>query len=697
MFWSHEVLGPKAPLGVVWFVAHGRRLSRARLLGVNVSRCCEQILNPTVPLSLRLSGILAGGVVQIYAKQVTFLHYDSSEVARKIRDMELREQNDLPQKHHHPHAHADPLSLPALAQFRSRLQPQAPNGDHYHPDLEGETITADDLFFETPDVQSASRAALLEEEMWEFALGPQDRLTFEHPSSARALTTTTSTGTGTGNHAAPLEDVWANRHLQDLGPDQEFLATDLDPVFGQGDAIFDPMHLVDHNNPLTNGLDAGVDGIDGMHAVPPLHPDEHDHPRVVDGVPLPRRRQKRLKVTTATAQDHHLATLIPNHEYRHWCRERSDIVLNSRPRAAEVHPRKFTKLVLGEAGATRATRDLLGEWVAQAPGICFFPSLPAVVTAHPAGPTGPGTHPHPRPHLDHHQDGDLYHDHHQDYHQDNHELYQNPLYDGQGGTEPGPLPAPVRSETRSGSSVEVERLREALAAPDTRIGRRWLGLDVGGSGDREGLPGSRVDSAATASGEAEGPEEGSGDGERRPPRSRPRPRSDVALDGDLVGGIEGDLGPDFDDVALHIGRVSHRVNLDGGRGGRGSSGLRSQSQSQFQLLEETERDGTQSTPGSRSTVSQDGVGPATWAVVNFLHSHFDRDNDQDEDENVEASPLSMFQLAQGLRRGEAARFFYQLCMGHTLNLVHVSQETPYGDLLVRPGMRTPVRPAGEAR
>ncbi|KAH0667030.1 hypothetical protein KY285_028236 [Solanum tuberosum] len=61
MFYSHQLLARKAPLGQIWMAAtlHSK-LNRKKLSKLNIINICEQILNPSVPMALRLSGILMG-------------------------------------------------------------------------------------------------------------------------------------------------------------------------------------------------------------------------------------------------------------------------------------------------------------------------------------------------------------------------------------------------------------------------------------------------------------------------------------------------------------------------------------------------------------------------------------------------------------------------------------------------------------
>ncbi|KAM4104202.1 hypothetical protein ACJW30_06G139100 [Castanea mollissima] len=71
MFYSHQLLARKAPLGQIWMAAtmHAK-INRRKLDKLNIIKICEEILNPSVPMALRLSGILMGGVVIVYERKV---------------------------------------------------------------------------------------------------------------------------------------------------------------------------------------------------------------------------------------------------------------------------------------------------------------------------------------------------------------------------------------------------------------------------------------------------------------------------------------------------------------------------------------------------------------------------------------------------------------------------------------------------
>jgi len=79
MFYSTDLLGKKSPLGIIWMAAHkSGKISKGKILAVNISSICRKILEPDVPLSLRLTGILVCGSVIIYKRQVDFLCEDST-------------------------------------------------------------------------------------------------------------------------------------------------------------------------------------------------------------------------------------------------------------------------------------------------------------------------------------------------------------------------------------------------------------------------------------------------------------------------------------------------------------------------------------------------------------------------------------------------------------------------------------------
>ncbi|KAG8644865.1 sister chromatid cohesion 1 protein 1 [Manihot esculenta] len=87
MFYSHQLLARKAPLGQIWMAAtmHAK-INRKKLNKLNIIQICEQILNPSVPMALRLSGILMGGVVIVYERKVKLLYDDVTRLLVEINE-----------------------------------------------------------------------------------------------------------------------------------------------------------------------------------------------------------------------------------------------------------------------------------------------------------------------------------------------------------------------------------------------------------------------------------------------------------------------------------------------------------------------------------------------------------------------------------------------------------------------------------
>ncbi|XP_044409170.1 sister chromatid cohesion 1 protein 1 isoform X1 [Triticum aestivum] len=87
MFYSHQLLARKAPLGQIWMAAtlHAK-INRKRLDKLDIIKICEEILNPSVPMALRLSGILMGGMVIVYERKVKLLYDDVSRLLIEINE-----------------------------------------------------------------------------------------------------------------------------------------------------------------------------------------------------------------------------------------------------------------------------------------------------------------------------------------------------------------------------------------------------------------------------------------------------------------------------------------------------------------------------------------------------------------------------------------------------------------------------------
>ncbi|VVB13335.1 unnamed protein product [Arabis nemorensis] len=115
MFYSHQLLARKAPLGQIWMAAtlHAK-INRKKLDQLDIIQICEEILNPSVPMALRLSGILMGGVVIVYERKVKLLLDDVTRLRVEIngawRTKPVQDPTLLPKGK--THARKEAVTLP---------------------------------------------------------------------------------------------------------------------------------------------------------------------------------------------------------------------------------------------------------------------------------------------------------------------------------------------------------------------------------------------------------------------------------------------------------------------------------------------------------------------------------------------------------------------------------------------------------
>ena len=66
-------------------MAHGKKIAKKSLQGIQISEICKRILAPDVPQSLRLQGILIGGVTLVFSRQQMYLLEDLQEMVVSFR------------------------------------------------------------------------------------------------------------------------------------------------------------------------------------------------------------------------------------------------------------------------------------------------------------------------------------------------------------------------------------------------------------------------------------------------------------------------------------------------------------------------------------------------------------------------------------------------------------------------------------
>ncbi|XP_024524272.1 sister chromatid cohesion 1 protein 1 [Selaginella moellendorffii] len=96
MFYSHQLLSKKGPFGQIWIAATVHpKMNRKRTDQIDIEESCMQIINPVVPLALRLSGILMGGIVRIYNHKVKFLYGKAMVYFLCFRSHSFLDQDDV--------------------------------------------------------------------------------------------------------------------------------------------------------------------------------------------------------------------------------------------------------------------------------------------------------------------------------------------------------------------------------------------------------------------------------------------------------------------------------------------------------------------------------------------------------------------------------------------------------------------------
>eukprot|EP01132_Coremiostelium_polycephalum_P006732 gene6732-8348_t len=99
MFFSQIVLAKKGPLAKIWLAGHwDTKMTKTQIFKTNIPKSIKHILQPHLPMALRMSSHLLLGVVRIYSKKAKYLLDDCSEAVIKLKDLaKTLSKIDLPQ------------------------------------------------------------------------------------------------------------------------------------------------------------------------------------------------------------------------------------------------------------------------------------------------------------------------------------------------------------------------------------------------------------------------------------------------------------------------------------------------------------------------------------------------------------------------------------------------------------------------
>ncbi|KAH7667556.1 Rad21/Rec8-like protein N-terminal [Dioscorea alata] len=330
MFYSHQLLARKAPLGQIWMAAtmHAK-INRRKLDKLDIIKICEEILNPSVPMALRLSGILMGGVVIVYERKVKLLYDDVTRFLIEIN--EAWKVKAVP----------DPTVLPKgkmQAKYEAVTLPA-------NIDMEmGQTTSFSGTFVSSPKFQ---RMQLDDLDEYYINIDPrEDNLEPHHQAEAANITLFDDFGSG------PAERDFYNRFERfDIGEDEE------NPNFNAQEAPQPQVQstlssmLGDHSqaptNPLTSSLhpenplgDIAVRSHQWEEAEEQQE-DRNDFTQVTENVQrrAPLKRKKKQEIIMDNEQ-----IMIPGSIYQSWLHNASNIISKRGRKIKPFNPILSTKI-----------------------------------------------------------------------------------------------------------------------------------------------------------------------------------------------------------------------------------------------------------------------------------------------------------------------------------------------------------------
>ncbi|EFA86705.1 hypothetical protein PPL_00508 [Heterostelium album PN500] len=86
MFFSQIVLAKRGPLAKIWLAGHwDKKLTKKNIFKTNIPKSIRYIINPHLPMALRMTSHLLLGVVRIFSKKVKFLLDDCGDAVARFK------------------------------------------------------------------------------------------------------------------------------------------------------------------------------------------------------------------------------------------------------------------------------------------------------------------------------------------------------------------------------------------------------------------------------------------------------------------------------------------------------------------------------------------------------------------------------------------------------------------------------------
>ncbi|XP_024370677.1 sister chromatid cohesion 1 protein 1 [Physcomitrium patens] len=653
MFYSHHLLSKKHPMGQIWIAATIRaNINRSRAAKINIEQICKQILNPPVPLALRLSGILMGGIVHIYNRKVCFLYEDLNAFLMKIkieaaRDA-VKDRTTLPKRKYHAKYENitmdDGFQISDQSIERCRRASSVP--------LQEATNTTEEMFFVFPDAVN---------------------INIEDHSSPR------------DHFQAAIEDIT----LQDYSPEdldglrKSVSSISVDSILGATDDHLPEFQLPrmrpypnnnlceDHVLDSVNPDNRPPDLSGALHTIfeeqlpePDINRNSIDLAEEGSSKPTRERRQRKRKRNVRALIYDGTTTEIPKKMFTLWLNDRSDIVDRSTLNQVEKTNKKLAAAVLRNWTLPSVCVSLK---LKSGPEPVWAPALQKMWSLAISAPStadlgeksahsGPSTQRASLPSSDSKQNSPM----EIDFPQETAFTMEN---DFRTGVEISPL-------TDQPSLGSVEKLRAALQTPSTGSQEEFIGnkfglrtpglfapLTTDGKSSKRSMPTSQTGTGSL-----------SYDSEGELPTSGKSKRSRSSAQGirSMSPAVSGEL-PELDFLPRRASGKSDMIDYFAS--GDFQSGILAQSQ----LLEDTS--GSTQVP-----VPADSISTTTIILAKLLREHFNKLQVADVFE------ASMNKLTSGLDKTRAARMFYQVCVLASNESIYVSQAEPYGDILLKRGV-----------
>ncbi|XP_057784649.1 sister chromatid cohesion 1 protein 1 isoform X2 [Salvia miltiorrhiza] len=631
MFYSHQLLARKAPLGQIWMAAtmHAK-IHRRKLDKLNIIKICEEILNPSVPMALRLSGILMGGVVIVYERKVKLLYDDVTRLLVEIN--EAWKVKSAP---------SDPTRLPkakAQAKFASVTLP--PNRNEDLGEVEESLPYSDTTTI--MDFQQTSYFAMRLDNLDDPYLNQNlqgDQEQNHHQAEAANITLN-------DNYDSYQADTTTFNHFERFD------------VEGDGETQLNftpPEHA---GIPSIIPSPPRQEELPKSDEVPERHHEEQVKQQSAESKEAnlqDQKRQKnaqrgRAKRPAGLAMDYD-QTIITGHVYQYWLQDSSDIVRErrrKRPKDALSLMKigtvmEYPSVVLMEKLFTNGLSQvhypapLLEMWIRSIQPPHDSPSGGA---SRPQPPEPSSSSPPERMQFSEPA-------------RDPYEVFHNGV-----GSPPTRISIEKQRANAPNNEMPPEVLIEEL--------RDKLQNHGFGAVETNGASASKVNLMATPANSGDGirslPSSGSGHGfishnsdttSGRSRKKRPFPTSNDSGNG--LEPVAEDLSWEHPDPNFKLAKVSEN-----------------QFTSDFDLLVETGPTQTQ-----KQQIINQPLDQITDSIRMHLKTHFDTPGN--------AKVESLNQLALGMNRKRAACLFYQTCVLATRYCIRVEQKVPYGDILISRG------------